>query len=76
MNLSTLLLRRHAEGKPVTVALIGAGKFGPMFLAQARTTPGLEVVGVADLNLGCARSQLRSACWPSCCIERPLGGFG
>jgi predicted homoserine dehydrogenase-like protein len=64
MNLSTLLLWRDTEGKPVTVALIGAGKFGTMFGAQARTTPGLDVVGVADLSLDRARSQLRSACWP------------
>ncbi len=32
MNLSHLLNARHAAGKPVRVALIGAGKFGSMFL--------------------------------------------
>ncbi len=45
MNLSTLLLQREAAGRPVTVGLIGAGKFGTMFLAQARLTRGLHVVG-------------------------------
>ncbi len=65
MNLSTLLLQREAAGRPVTVGLIGAGKFGTMFLAQARLTRGLHVVGVADLNVARARSQLATAGWPA-----------
>ncbi|MGE4166264.1 MAG: Gfo/Idh/MocA family oxidoreductase, partial [Xanthobacteraceae bacterium] len=65
MNLHTKLLEREAAGKPVTVALIGAGKFGTMFLAQARLTRGLQVVGVADLDVGRARSQLATAGWPA-----------
>ena len=36
MNLHALLLEREAAGRPVTVGLIGAGKFGTMFLSQAR----------------------------------------
>jgi predicted homoserine dehydrogenase-like protein len=43
------------------VGLIGAGKFGTMFLAQARLTEGLHVVGVADLNVRRARDQLKTA---------------
>jgi len=35
MNLSTLLAARAANGKPVRIGLIGAGKFGSMVLAQA-----------------------------------------
>jgi len=35
-----------------------------MFLAQARTTPGLQAAAVADLNVPRARAQLASACWP------------
>src|SRR5262245_23765973 len=65
MNLSTLLLEREAAGKPVTVGLIGAGKFGTMFLSQARLTRGLHVVGVADLNVERARKQLATANWPA-----------
>jgi predicted homoserine dehydrogenase-like protein len=65
MNLHTLLLEREAAGRPVTVGLIGAGKFGTMFLSQARLTLGLHVVGVADLNVGRARSQLQTAGWPA-----------
>jgi predicted homoserine dehydrogenase-like protein len=58
-----MLLEREAAGRPVTVGLIGAGKFGTMFLAQARSTRGLHVVGVADLDVARAKSQLRSAGW-------------
>src|SRR6201991_4369830 len=64
MNLHALLLEREAAGKPVTVGLIGAGKFGTMFLAQARLTRGMYVVGVADLNVDRAKSQLATAGWP------------
>jgi predicted homoserine dehydrogenase-like protein len=64
MNLHALLLEREAAGRPVTVGLIGAGKFGAMFLSQARLTRGLHVVAVADLNVERARSQLATAGWP------------
>src|ERR1043166_8606320 len=64
MNLHSLLLEREASGRPVTVGLIGAGKFGTMFLSQARLTRGLHVVAVADLNFERARSQLATAGWP------------
>lgn len=63
MNLYAKLLEREAAGKPVTVGVIGAGKFGTMFLSQARLTRGLHVVGVADLNVERARSQLKTAGW-------------
>ena len=65
MNLHALLLEREAAGRPVTVGLIGAGKFGTMFLAQARLTKGLHVVAVADLNVERARQQLAIAGWPA-----------
>ena len=45
MNLHALLLEREAAGRPVTVGLIGAGKFGTMFLAQVRRTRGMHLVG-------------------------------
>ncbi len=55
MNLHRLARRRAAEGRPVAVGLIGAGKFGAMFLAQARHCDGLEVRAVADLEVEAAR---------------------
>ena len=48
MNLSTMLRARAAEGRPVTCVLIGAGQFGTMFMAQARTTVGLHLVEILD----------------------------
>ncbi len=64
MNLHAKLLEREAAGRPVTVGLIGAGKFGTMFMAQARLTRGMHLVAVADLDVARARSQLKSAGWP------------
>jgi len=63
MNLFAKLLEREAAGRPVTVGLIGAGKFGTMFLSQVRLTRGMHLVGVADLSVARARSQLQSAGW-------------
>ena len=64
MNLFTKLLQREADGRPVTVGVIGAGKFGTMFLSQARLTRGMHVAGVADLDVARAHSQLKTAGWP------------
>ncbi len=56
------LLTARAESKnPLRVGLIGAGKFGTMFLAQARRVAGLHVLGVADLSLHRAREALTRA---------------
>jgi predicted homoserine dehydrogenase-like protein len=65
MNLHRMLLERKAAGRPVTVGIVGAGKFGTMYLSQARLTDGIHVVAVADLNVARARSQLASASWPA-----------
>lgn len=63
MNLHHLLQIRHAAGNPVHVALIGAGKFGSMFLAQVPHTPGLEVAIIADLDPDRARDACRTVGW-------------
>ena len=42
MNLHAKLLQRQAEGRPVRIGLIGAGKFGSMYLAQIPRTPGVH----------------------------------
>jgi predicted homoserine dehydrogenase-like protein len=65
MNLHSKLLEREAAGRPIKVGVIGAGKFGTMYLSQARLTAGTHVVGVADLDVARARSQLKSANWPA-----------
>ncbi|MBS0639967.1 MAG: Gfo/Idh/MocA family oxidoreductase [Proteobacteria bacterium] len=63
MNLYRLLQKRAAAGRPVRVGLIGAGKFGSMFLSQVPTTPGLEVAAIADLSPDRARAACRSVGW-------------
>jgi len=63
MNLHRLLLQRAAEDRPVRVAVIGAGKFGSMFLHQAARTPGLHVQGIADLSVPRARAALARIGW-------------
>jgi predicted homoserine dehydrogenase-like protein len=63
MNLGKMLRKRAEEGRPVRVGVIGAGKFGSMFLAQARTTTGLHLLGVADLSAERARSALARTGW-------------
>jgi predicted homoserine dehydrogenase-like protein len=64
MNLSSLLEARHSGGEPVRVALIGAGKFGSMFLSQVPHTPGLEVSVIVDLDPERAREACRTVGWP------------
>ena len=63
MNLGRLLKQRAAEGRPVRVGVIGAGKFSSMFLAQARTTPGLHLLGLADLSKERAGKALTATGW-------------
>jgi predicted homoserine dehydrogenase-like protein len=65
MNLHRKLLRRAKEKRPIRVGLIGAGKFGTMFLAQARLTPGIQILAVADLNVGRARDAFQRTGWPA-----------
>lgn len=63
MNLHHLLEKRREAGKPVRVALIGAGKFGSMFLSQVPHTPGLEVPVIVDLDPDRAREACRTVGW-------------
>jgi len=65
MNLHRLLEAREAEGRPVRAVLVGAGKFGSMYLAQARRTPGLRMLAVADLAPDRARASLARVGWES-----------
>lgn len=63
MNLHAMLAQRAADGRPLRVALIGAGKFGSMFLSQVRRTPGLHLVAVSDLSPARAKAALLSVGW-------------
>jgi len=63
MNLNAKLRARAEAKRPIRVGLIGAGKFGSMFLAQAPRTPGLHVMAIADLSPDRARQSLRRVGW-------------
>ncbi len=63
MNLHRLLLQRAADRRPLRVGLIGAGKFGSMYLAQAKHTAGIHVTGIADLAPDRARASLARTGW-------------
>jgi predicted homoserine dehydrogenase-like protein len=74
MNLHRLLQKRAAVGRPVTVGLIGAGKFGSMFLAQVRSTEGMHLVAIADLAPDRARLRLKMCGWEDGrCDVRSIG---
>src|ERR1700757_1534867 len=63
MNLSHLLAARAAANKPVNVALIGAGKFGSMFLSQVPHVKGLEVPVIVDLDPQRAKDACKTVGW-------------
>jgi predicted homoserine dehydrogenase-like protein len=63
MNLFRLLQARHAAGKPVRAALIGAGKFGSMFLSQVPHTGGLDVPIIVDLDPDRAKDACHTVGW-------------
>ncbi len=63
MNLFSKLQQRQAEGRPLRVGLIGAGKFGAMYLAQLPKTPGVHLAGIADLAPALARANLERVGW-------------
>ena len=69
MSLALKLAALAEAGRPVRVGLIGAGKFGSMFLAQAPRIRGLHVLGIADLHLDRARRAVESIGWPPKRIE-------
>jgi len=63
MSLFAKLKSRAASGNPVKVGLIGAGKFGSMYLSQIPRTPGIHLVGLADLSPDRAREALSKVGW-------------
>ncbi len=63
MNLHAKLCEREAQGRRLRVGLIGAGKFGAMYLAQVPKTPGLHLAGIADLSPANAKGNLQRVGW-------------
>jgi len=58
MNLHAMLRARADANNPIRVGLIGAGKFGTMYLSQAARTPGIQIMAIADLD----PERARAAC--------------
>jgi predicted homoserine dehydrogenase-like protein len=54
---------KEREQDPLRIGLIGAGKFATMYLAQLPRTPGIELVGIADLAPASARENLKRVGW-------------
>jgi predicted homoserine dehydrogenase-like protein len=63
MNLYARLCERAAQGRPLRIGLIGAGKFGSMYLAQVPKTPGIHLIGIADLAPANACNNLQRVGW-------------
>jgi predicted homoserine dehydrogenase-like protein len=63
MNYAPKLQALSAAGTPIRVALIGAGKFGTMILAQLNLMPGVHLAVLADLDTTRARDAAVRAGW-------------
>jgi predicted homoserine dehydrogenase-like protein len=74
MSLYGELLKRESQNRPVKIGVIGAGIFSSAFLNQARTTPGMRVVCVADLNTERAQKACAGAGWSDAEIQQCSSG--
>ena len=63
MNLQAMLAARLAAGRPVRAGLIGAGKFGSMFLAQVPAIDGLELALICDRDVERAKLACKTVGW-------------
>jgi predicted homoserine dehydrogenase-like protein len=63
VNLFAKLKDREKSGKPLRIGLIGAGKFAAMYIAQVPKTPGVHLVGIADLSPDYAKQNLHRVGW-------------
>ena len=63
--LSEKLQEREDAGRPIQVGLIGAGKFGSMFISQSHTTPGMRLAAVGDLSVDRAHDAFQRTTIPT-----------
>lgn len=63
-SLTSKRVALEAAGTPIQVGLIGAGKFGSMFISQSHRTPGIRLAGIADLCKDRALSALKRTGYP------------
>jgi len=69
MNLYSKLQQR--KDNPLRIGVIGAGKFGAMYIAQVPKTPGVHLVGIADLSPQNAKENLHRVGWPAAAYNAP-----
>ena len=70
MFLQNAIAKRIDDNNPVKVALIGAGKFGSMFLSQVPNTTGIEVLVIADLKPDNAIKACKNVGWSDDLINK------
>jgi predicted homoserine dehydrogenase-like protein len=70
MNLQSMLAARVDAGKPVRAGLIGAGKFGSMFLAQVPSIQGLDIALICDRDVDRAKLACKTVGWDAARIAR------
>jgi predicted homoserine dehydrogenase-like protein len=70
VSLYRLAQQRAAAGRPIKIGLIGAGKFGSMFLNQVPTMPGVEIAVIADLDPERAKNACSTVGWDAARIAR------
>ena len=63
MSLHRKLQELAANHQSIKVGLIGAGKFGSMYLSQIPNTPGVHLVGITDLSPSSAKKNLSRVGW-------------
>ncbi|KAJ6007390.1 SAF domain-containing protein [Penicillium herquei] len=63
-NLSMKLAQLEAIGKPIQVGIIGAGKFGSMYISQSHRTTGVRLACIADLSVQRALDALKRTGFP------------
>lgn len=63
-SLSTKLAALEEAGKPIQIGIIGAGKFGSMFISQSHRTKGMRLAGIADLSKDRALASLKRTGYP------------
>lgn len=69
MNVYNLLKQREASDRPIKIGIIGAGIYGSMFLSQLRFIPGMQLVGIAELDVAKAKDKCIRAGWSETAIS-------
>ena len=73
-SLSTKLAELEAASKPIQVGIIGAGKFGSMFISQSHRTRGMRLAAIADLSSDRAFASLKRTGFPEDQYSMTVGG--